>query len=167
MRAIEAPEAPEAASPAAMTVTMKPFQRQALWRMQQEELAPLGPMRQFVHLDDDDLAVSDDEERYGCVLASNARICRVTPSSFSRGGWLCHQMGLGKTIMVIGIILSGPATTSASSVAAAPSAAATSASSVAASSSAAETSASSTAAAPSAGSATPSKVRSTDARIWR
>jgi len=114
MKALEMQEYPSVEQPKGLTVTMHDYQRQTLNRMIELERMP-GGFRDLVWYDVSDvmknapLNFSPDgnpmEKRWmyspGFDQIAEARCIPKTP----RGGFLCEEMGLGKTIEVLALIL--------------------------------------------------------------
>jgi len=95
----------EAPSPPGLTVTLRPYQRQSLRFMLDQEqstgMARLlwqGPMN---------FAGMEKKLYYSQFLHAFSE--NAIPPHAPRGGFLCEEMGLGKTVEVLGLILANPA----------------------------------------------------------
>lgn len=101
MSGLLTPSGPEASQPSGLRLSLLPFQRQALHRMLQAERHPLGAFGPLILRSD--LA---GEPLFFSPLWPGAR--RTVSDFMGHGGLLCEEMGLGKTIICISLILSNP-----------------------------------------------------------
>ncbi|KAK9830036.1 hypothetical protein WJX72_009324 [[Myrmecia] bisecta] len=99
---LKTPEGPEADQPDGLTVQLKPYQTQSLKRMLELEQAE-GGYRAFMWLP---LQNTCDERYWYSPLLKRAAL--DVPEA-SRGGFLCEEMGLGKTVETLALILANPA----------------------------------------------------------
>jgi SNF2-related domain len=104
MEAMERPEAPAAVQPNGLTVTLRPYQLQSLKFMWDEELGVGGFRR---HLWVPALAVDGTPFWYSPLLGRVAS----TVAEQAAGGFCCEEMGLGKTVEVLALVLANPAPT--------------------------------------------------------
>jgi hypothetical protein len=102
MEAMERPEAATAVQPRGLTVTLRPYQLQSLKFMWDEERGQGGFRR---HVWVPAAAVDGTPFWYSPLLG---RVASVVPEQPS-GGWCCEEMGLGKTIEVLALVLANPA----------------------------------------------------------
>ena len=108
MKALEMQEYPSVEQPTGLTVTMHDYQRQTLNRMLELERIP-GGFRDLVWYDVSDVmknaSLDATEERwmYSPGFDQIAKIGCIPKTP--RGGFLCEEMGLGKTIEVLALIL--------------------------------------------------------------
>lgn len=100
MKVIETPEVPPAPQPAGLTVTLKPYQLQSLQLMiDNEELQ--GGLRDHFWF-----KMGDATAPYFYSPALDRVAWSVAPTSW--GGYLAEEMGLGKTVEILALVLSRP-----------------------------------------------------------
>lgn len=102
MEAMERPEAPAAPQPRGLTVTMRPYQLQSLKFMMDAEQGEGGFRR---HLWARVTLAGGTPFWYSPLLG---RVARNVPAQ-AWGGFCCEEMGLGKTVEVLGLCLANPA----------------------------------------------------------
>ncbi|KAI3434920.1 hypothetical protein D9Q98_002974 [Chlorella vulgaris] len=102
MKALERGEMPAAQQPAGLTVTMRPYQLQSLQFMLDGETGEGGFRRLFWQ----QLQTPGGTRYWWSVLLGRASL-EVPAQGW--GGWCAEEMGLGKTIEVLGLILANPA----------------------------------------------------------
>ena len=102
MEAMERPEAPAATQPRGLTVTMRPYQLQSLKFMMDAEQGDGGFRR---HLWCKVNMADGTPFWYSPLLG---RVARDVPTQ-AWGGFCCEEMGLGKTVEILGLCLTNPA----------------------------------------------------------
>ena len=108
MKALEMQEYPSVEQPAGLTVTMHDYQRQTLNRMIELEMLP-GGFRDLLWYDVNDVMKNLSPEAakkkwmYSPGFDQIADITHIPKTP--KGGFLCEEMGLGKTIEVLALIL--------------------------------------------------------------
>ena len=118
LAAIESQERPQAAQPTGLNCQMRPYQLQALGFMQEAEQRTSGPFWFRAKIPPApapaacaagaaaaDPAAPPADEIWFCPML--ARLTLAPPPRL-RGGFLCEEMGLGKTVISLGVILSSP-----------------------------------------------------------
>ncbi|GAB4813732.1 hypothetical protein N2152v2_000778 [Parachlorella kessleri] len=102
LEAMERGPMPAAPQPQGLTVAMRPHQLQSLQFMLSQERSD-GGFRDFVWVE---MTGPRGEKWWYSPLTKCASLA-VPP--MVRGGFLCEEMGLGKTVEVLGLVLSNPA----------------------------------------------------------
>lgn len=103
MERLERPgDMPESPTPPGLEGELRPFQRQSLHFMLQEERNPKGIERHLWH----QLDLPSGTTLYYSPLMKT--ITLQPPGPASTGGFLCEEMGLGKTVETLALVLANP-----------------------------------------------------------
>ena len=106
MQKLELPELSAAKQPTGLAVDLRDYQLQSLQRMMELEAAP-GGLRHAMWVQLPTLTSGGKSVWFSPVfriIASNAKV-----PALPKGGFLCEEMGLGKTVEVLALVLANPA----------------------------------------------------------